>query len=110
MISLASLTVDPFTDSQDVTGEDNRYTMMLKLCMGIETVAPFTKEMHLWLAKRLLLFNGRLANRGLTSLVIEATPSIIITDFTSCKITALISYYSISILYICLCYVSVAGR
>ena len=36
-------------------------------------VASFTKEVNSWLAKRPLVFNGRLANRGLTSLVKEAT-------------------------------------
>ena len=35
--------------------------------------ASFTKEVNLGLAKRPLVFNGRLANRGLTSLVKEAT-------------------------------------
>ena len=36
-------------------------------------VASFTKEVNLRLAKRPLVFNGRLANRWLTSLVKEAT-------------------------------------
>ena len=36
-------------------------------------VASFTKEINSRLAKRPLVFNGRLANRGLTSLVKEAT-------------------------------------
>ena len=36
-------------------------------------VASFTKEVNPWLAKRPLVFNGRLANRGLISLVKEAT-------------------------------------
>ena len=36
-------------------------------------VASFTKEVNSGLAKRPLVFNGRLANRGLTSLVKEAT-------------------------------------
>ena len=36
-------------------------------------VVSFTKEVHPRLAKRPLVFNGRLANRGLTSLVKEAT-------------------------------------
>ena len=36
-------------------------------------VASFTKEVNLRLAKHPLVFNGRLANRGLTSLVKEAT-------------------------------------
>ena len=40
--------------------------------MGKRPVA-FTKEVSLQLAKRPLVFNGRLANRGLTSLVKEAT-------------------------------------
>ena len=39
------------------------------------TVASFTKEVNPRSAKRLLIFNGRLANRGLTSLVREATDS-----------------------------------
>ena len=38
-----------------------------------ETVASFTKEVNWRLAKRPLVFNGRLANRQLTSLVKEAT-------------------------------------
>ena len=37
------------------------------------TVASFTKEVNPRLAKRPLVFNGRLANRGLPSLVNEAT-------------------------------------
>ena len=37
------------------------------------SVAYFTKEVNPRLAKRPLVFNGRLANRGLTSLVKEAT-------------------------------------
>ena len=36
-------------------------------------VASFTKEVNPWLAKRPLVFNGRLANGRLTSLVKEAT-------------------------------------
>ena len=36
-------------------------------------VASFTKEVSSRLAKRPLVFNGRLANHGLTSLVKEAT-------------------------------------
>ena len=36
-------------------------------------VTSFTKEVNPWLAKRPLVFNGRLAYRGLTSLVKEAT-------------------------------------
>ena len=36
-------------------------------------VASFTKEVDPRLAKRPLVFNGRLANHGLTSLVKEAT-------------------------------------
>ena len=35
-------------------------------------VASFTKEVNWWLAKRPLVFNGRLANRQLISLVKEA--------------------------------------
>ena len=37
------------------------------------TVASFTKEVNRRLAKRPLIFNGRLANPGLTSLVKEAS-------------------------------------
>ena len=37
-----------------------------------QTVASFTKEVSLRLAKRQLVFNGRLANHELTSLVKEA--------------------------------------
>ena len=37
------------------------------------TVASLTKEVNPRLAKRPLIFNGSLANRGLTSLVKEAT-------------------------------------
>ena len=40
-----------------------------------QTVASFTKELGPRLAKRPLVFNGPLANRGLTSLVKEATVS-----------------------------------
>ena len=40
---------------------------------GREPVASFTKEVNRPLAKRPLVFNGRLANRELTSLVKEAT-------------------------------------
>ena len=36
-------------------------------------VASFVKEVNPRLAKRPLVFNGRLANRGLTSLVKDAT-------------------------------------
>ena len=39
----------------------------------ISTVAFFTKEVNPRSAKRPLIFNGRLANRGLISLVKEAT-------------------------------------
>ena len=45
-------------------------------------VASFTKEVNSRLAKRPLVFNGRLANRGLTSLVKEATG--IDTPFVAC--------------------------
>ena len=41
--------------------------------LSIETVASFIKEVNPWLVKRPLISNGRLANRGLTSLVKEAT-------------------------------------
>ena len=36
-------------------------------------VASYTKEVNRRLVKRPLVFNGRLANRGLTSLVKKAT-------------------------------------
>ena len=39
-------------------------------------VASFTKEVNPGLAKRPLVYNGRLANRGLTSLVKEATSAL----------------------------------
>ena len=42
-------------------------------CADRLTVASFTKEVNPRLAKRPLVFNGRLANRDLTSLVKEAT-------------------------------------
>ena len=44
-------------------------------------VASFTKEINPRLAKRPLVFNGRLANRALTSLVKEAT---VVPDSTKC--------------------------
>ena len=40
--------------------------------MNRSPVASFTKEVNSRLAKRPLVFNGRLANRGLNSLVKEA--------------------------------------
>ena len=40
---------------------------------ALSPVASITKEVNPRLAKRPLVFNGRLANHGLTSLVIEAT-------------------------------------
>ena len=40
---------------------------------NFQTVALFTKDVKPRLAKRPLKTNGRLANRGLTSLVKEAT-------------------------------------
>ena len=42
---------------------------------SLTPVASFTKEVNLKLAKCPLVYNGRLANRGLTSLVKEATGS-----------------------------------
>ena len=39
----------------------------------VKTVVLFTKEVNLRLVKCPLVFNGRLANRGVTSLVKEAT-------------------------------------
>ena len=41
-------------------------------CGLVPPVASFTKEVNQRLAKRPMDFNGRLANRGLTSLVKEA--------------------------------------
>ena len=45
-------------------------------CSAKTPVASFSKEVNLLLAKRPLVSNGRLANRGLTSLVKEATDRI----------------------------------
>ena len=45
------------------------------------SVASFTKEGNPWLAKRPLAFNGRLANRWLTSLVKEATVDCLVAWF-----------------------------
>ena len=47
--------------------------MVNKHTRGPGFVASFTQEVNPRLAKRPLVFNGRLANRGLTSLVKEAT-------------------------------------
>ena len=44
-----------------------------KVCHVERPVASFTTKVYLRLAKRPLVFNGRLDNRGLTSLVKEAT-------------------------------------
>ena len=44
---------------------------------SVSPVASFTKEFNPRLAKRPLKTNGRLANRGLTSLVKEATGSLV---------------------------------
>ena len=47
--------------------------------------ASFTKEVNPRLAERQLVFNGRLANRGLTSLVKEATVgNLAATVWTKC--------------------------
>ena len=47
---------------------------LLAICYGNPpAVASFTKEVNPRLVKRPLVFNGRLANRGLISLVKEAT-------------------------------------
>ena len=51
------------------------YTTSPTLAHDLLPVASFTKEVNPWLAKRPLVFNGRLANCGLTSLVKEATGS-----------------------------------
>ena len=40
---------------------------------SMTAVVSFTKEVNPRLAKRPLVYNGRLANRGLTSLVKETT-------------------------------------
>ena len=45
--------------------------------LGERHLASFTKEVKPRLAKRPLVFNGRLANRGLTSLVKEATGPVV---------------------------------
>ena len=49
------------------------------------TVASFTKEVNPRLAKRPLVFNGRLVNRGLTSLIKEATVASIISHSIWCR-------------------------
>ena len=49
---------------------------MLSAINAKTPVASFTKEVNPRLAKPLLVFNGRLANRWLTSLVKEATGDI----------------------------------
>ena len=48
-------------------------------------MVSFTKEVNPWLAKRPLVFNGRLANRGLNSLVKEATDIIAQFIYQSCS-------------------------
>ena len=48
---------------------------LVELFWNHQTVASFTKEVNPRLAKRPLISNGRLANRGLTSLVKEVTGS-----------------------------------
>ena len=50
-----------------------KHTMLYTAWAAWLAVASFTKEVNPWLAKRPLVFYGRLANRGLTSLVKEAT-------------------------------------
>ena len=50
---------------------------LVKSPLKLRPVASFTKEVNPRLAKRLLKTNGRLANRGLTSLVKEATAGVI---------------------------------
>ena len=55
------------------------------------TVAPFTKEVNRRLAKRPVVFNGRLANRGFTSLVIEATVELRFFPTNSSKICRRVS-------------------
>ena len=47
-------------------------------------VASFAKEVNPPLAKRPLIFNGHLANRGLTSLVKEATGVQFGTEWSVC--------------------------
>ena len=46
---------------------------LVQFIVTLSPVASFTKEVKSRLAKRRLVFNGRLADRGLTSLVKEAT-------------------------------------
>ena len=48
---------------------DNQYNNVCLYPYVISTVASFTKEVNRRLAKRPLVFNGCLANRGWTSLV-----------------------------------------
>ena len=59
-------------------------------------VASFTKEVNSRLAKRPLVFNGRLANLGLTSLVKEATGERSQGISSHCIDSAIRVYYSFS--------------
>ena len=59
--------------------DKNKVTIHRK-CSYLPAVASFTKEVNPRLAKRPLKTNGRLANRGLTSLVKEATAGVCIHD------------------------------
>ena len=51
-------------------------------------VASFTKEVNQWLVKHPLVFNGHLANRGLTFLVKEATGDFDMDGFQATSSTA----------------------
>ena len=55
-------------------------------------MASFTKEVNPQLAKRPLVFNGRLANSGLSSLVKEAT-YVYFWDCQTCTLSSCSSVY-----------------
>ena len=60
-----------------MVGRSLGFPYRIKLSLSSPTVSGlFTKEVNLRLAKRPLKFNGRLANRGLTSLVKDATTDV----------------------------------
>ena len=61
-----------YSDGPQNSAEDgcNVFSYQMLFCTP---VAFFTKEVNPWLAKCPLVFNGRLVNRGLTSLIKEAT-------------------------------------
>ena len=65
-----------YIDYMDVAVRYPRKTVKVNhspMLSGASPLASFTKEVNPRLAKRPLVFNGRLANRRLTSLVKEAT-------------------------------------